>query len=516
MTGVIAALDSGRDEGALGRLLGRASLVGFGTVYQQGLAFMSGLIVARVLGAADYGMFNLARNLADTTGIVTRLGLDIGLQRHMGECAAPALRAARTAVLRKVRLLAGSCALLPALAVALGLGAALEADVYRYAHFAEALLCLLLVLPFTTDLAVLGGAYRGVLRLAPAVMAEYLLLPTVRLVAIVALFLAGWRLWAVVAGSMLAALLASLYLAASARRDFAIAVPEPGSGWPQALRVIGYSSVLSAAVLVTTLTAGLDLLLLGHYGTPLETGQYALVKTLLLMIGLFGVALGQGLGALVAERHARGDADGMVEVMSLTARWIALGTAPLLGVFLFWGAEIARLFGPSFVVSPSVVAWLAAGQYLVAVLGPAGWALSMTGRHFVELGILSAGLATAAVLGWLAIPAFGAQGAALSTVVALAIANIGRLMFARRVTGRFPFRADLIGITALGTGLAAFCALLASSLPTPGPLRAAGGIGIFLAAYVVCAWRFLLQDGERRQLRSLQQAALARLTRARR
>lgn len=511
MTTTAVSLDAGPDENGLRPLIGRASLVGAGTAWQQGLSFLTGLLVARMLGAADFGMLNLARSLADTTGIVTRLGLDIGLQRHMGESATSAARQARAALLAKLRLLAGGFALLPALAVALGIGAALEADVYRYDRFSETLLCLLLVLPFATDLAVLGGAYRGVLRLAPAVTAEYFLLPTIRLAAIVVLFLAGWRLWAVVAGSMLATLLASLWLARAARRDFPSVAAGAFGGWPEARRVVGYSSVLSAAVLVTALTGSIDLLLLGHFGSAVETGQYALVKTLLLMMGVFGVAFGQGLGALVAERHARGDTGGMAAVMSLTARWIALVTAPLFALFLFWGSEFTRLFGPSFHAPQGVVAALALGQYLIAILGPVGWALSMTGRHFRELGILTAGLAVATVAGALAIPAWGQWGAALATLAAIAVANLGRVLAARAVVGRLPVGGDVLRITALGIGLAAFFELATSSLSWPAPVCAACAAGGFLLSYAACAWHFLLDAGEKRQLHGACRALAGRL-----
>ncbi|MGE0030807.1 MAG: lipopolysaccharide biosynthesis protein [Steroidobacteraceae bacterium] len=511
MTGKAATLAPGPQAVGLRRLLGNASLVGAGTLFQQALSFASGLVVARMLGAAEYGMFNLARNLADLAGIVSRCGLDIGLQRHLGEDSSPAARAAQAAVLARLRLLVAGFACLPAILVLLGAGAALESGLYRYERFAETLLCLLLVLPFATDLAVLGGAYRGALRLAPSVLAEYFLLPALRLIAIVALFLAGWRLPAVIAGSMLATAAASLCLAARARRDFPTAAAASAGSWRDAWGVVRYSSVLSAAVLVTTLTAAMDLLLLGHFASAQETGQYALAKTLLLLVGVCGVAFGQGLGAQVAGRHARGDPHGAAAAVKLTVRWIALGTAPVFALFLFWGVAATRLFGPSFELPQAVVAWLACAQYLVAVLGPAGWVLSMTGRHCTELGILSAGLLVAVLCGGLAIPAFGQLGAAVSTAAAIAVATIGRVLFARRALGRLTVGRDVAVVTATAVGLAALVAWLAASLPWPAAARAAAGAGGFLLAYGACAWRLLLERDERQQLRDAGRALAGRL-----
>lgn len=506
-------MDNVPDETGARRILGRASIVAAGTVYRQCISFVSGLIVARVIGAADYGIFNLARNLVETTSIFTRLGLDLGLQRHCGEKNTAGLRASRIVVLTRVRLLAGAIALLLVAAVALGLGRLLEDNVYRYPHFAEVLLCLALALPFMTDIAVLGGAYRGILKLSPSVIAECILLPTIRLAAIVILFMAGWRLWAVVAGTTLGSFLASAFLAVRARSDFRDGAPTRPQAWLEAFRLVRYSSVLAVSVLVTTLTASMDLLVLGHFTTAQELGQYSLVKMLLTLMGVFGVALTTGLGALVAERHARGDLAGMVRAMSLSARWIALATAPIFAIFLFWGAQLALLFGPSFAVSQAVVGWLAVSQFVIVIFGPAGWALSMTGRHILELKILLAGLIIATLLNWVAVIALGQLGVALATCTSVATMNFVRVLFVRRSIGAFSFGSDIFAITAAGVGLAWASSLLVAQFSLSPLWHTAFGIGCFVLVYGVTGWIHLLNDAERNGIVTGLRAPLRQLSR---
>lgn len=494
-------MEIGIDESRARRMFGRASIVAAGTVYQQGISFLSGLIVARVIGASDYGIFNLARNLVDVTGILTRLGLEVGLQRFFGETNTTKNHASRVAVLRQVRLLAGAFALLPVVAVALGLGRYLEANVYPYAHFADVLLCLALALPFMTDLAVLGGAYRGILKLPPSVLAECVLLPTIRLAAIVMLFVSGWRLWAVVVGTTLGSFLASAFLAARARSDFRAVDPAPSRSWHDAFRVAGYSSVLAVGVLVSGLTASMDMLMLGHFTTAQDLGQYSLVKTLLALMGVFGTAFTSGLGTLVAERYYRGDLGGVVRVMSLSARWVTLATLPIFAVFLFWGAQLTPLFGPSFASSQAVVGWLATSLFVFMVFGHSGWALSMTGKHFLELKILSAGLVIAALLCWIAVPAFGQLGAAIATCASVVTANVARVLVVRRTLRAFPFSSDIFTVTAAGIGLAWLSDLTVAQLPLSPSWASAAGVGLFALAYGVACWMHLLDDSERNGIR---------------
>jgi O-antigen/teichoic acid export membrane protein len=496
-------MEYGTEEAGPRKMLGRASIVAAGTAYRQCVSFLSGLIVARVIGAADYGIFSLARNLVEVTGIFTRLGLDLGLQRYFGETSGARQGVARAELLGRVRLLAGGLALLPVIAIALGLGWFLEANVYPYRGFSEVLLCLALALPFMTDLAVLGGAYRGILKLAPSVLADCVLLPTVRLALIVILFAAGWTLWAVVVGSTLASFLASAFLAARARSDLRDGAPVRPQSWGDALRVVRYSCVLAGSMIVTALTTSMDTFMLGHFATAQDLGQYSLVKTLLILTGVLGVACGQGLEALVAERHYRGDLDGMVRVMSLSTRLIALVTAPIFAIFLFWGAQLTLLFGPSFAASQVVVGWLAAGSFISLIFWPSACGLSMTGRHVLELKILSAGLVVAMLLCWFAVPAYGQLGAAVATCASVANANLARVLVVRRVVGRFPFGRDLFLITAAGIGIAWGCDAIVARFPLAAPWSAMLAIGCFVPAYALAVWTHLLSEAEKRGIREL-------------
>lgn len=490
-------MENGTESNESRRLIGGASIAAAGMIYQQGISFLSVLLVARVVGATDYGIFNLARNLVQVTGIFTRLGLDVGLQRYFGETQTARDRALRIAVLRQLRLLASAVALLPVFAVALGLGRILEESLFRYPHFADVLLVSALALPFLTDLALLGGAYRGIMKLSPSVMAEYILLPTIRLAAIVILFVAGWRLWAVVVGTSLGSLLASAFLAMRARADFYNRAPVHPYSWVDAFRVARFSIVLAGSMVVGTLTGSIDKLMLGYFTTAQDVGQYSLVQTLVVLIGLIGVAFNQSLAALVAERHTHGDVDGMVHVMSLSARWVTLATLPIFAIFLFWGAQLTLLLGPSFATSQTVVSWLAVSQFLVTVFSPSGWALSMTGKHVLELKILLVGLVIAALLCWLAVPVVGQLGAAVATCASLAVVNLGRNLFVRQLVGVFPFGSDIFVIMAAGIGLAWGGQVMVEQIALPPLWNTIAGIGFFLVAYGVVSWTQLLNESEK-------------------
>lgn len=116
-------------------------------------------MIARVIGASQYGIFNLARSVLYDCSIVIPLGLNYALRRHLRS--APEQLAARLRQLTFFRLITLGVAIVPPALAAAGLGNHVEQSIYRDPDFADVLLVTLLALPFATDIAVLGRAYRG-------------------------------------------------------------------------------------------------------------------------------------------------------------------------------------------------------------------------------------------------------------------------------------------------------------------------------------------------------------------
>ena len=158
----------------------------------------------------------------------------------------------------------------------------------------------------------------------------------------------------------------------------------------------------------------------------------------------------------------------------------------------------SQLFGPSFAVSQAVVSWLAVSQFIFMIFGNSGWALSMTGKHLLELKILSAGLVVATLLCWVAVPAYGQLGAAVATCTSVVIANFARVLFVHRSIRSFPFGRDIFVITAAGIALAWGSNVVVAQLFLPSFWSTVSEIGCFTLAYGVVGWTHLLSESEKR------------------
>jgi O-antigen/teichoic acid export membrane protein len=421
-------------------------------IYAKVVGFVAGILIARVIGATQYGMFNVARSVLESFSIVSPLGLDLALQRHLGS--SPEQLSPRLRQLKFFRLLTFSLAIVPPLLASTGLSSYVEQSIYRYPDFANVLLVTLIALPFATDIALLGGAYRGVLNPAPFMLANFVVQPTVRLIIMGLLFVLGYRLWAVVA-TCASYIISWAALALVARKDMANGGTHDRLDWADIRSVLVYSPCLGASLIFVVWIRSADSLFLGHFGSAKDVGQYAAILMIAQLIGLIGEALGQTLGPRIALRYRNSDLAAVEHLLSENVRRMTLVSAPIFAAILFWGDRIDLVLGPTFAVDARVVALVSARFFLQTIFGYTGFALSMTGWHARETTLLGCGFLLSVVLCWVLVPPFGQLGAALASFTTMSMINLIRYavvlrMFRIRIIGRPVAAATALAITTAG------------------------------------------------------------------
>ncbi|WP_407180057.1 oligosaccharide flippase family protein [Bradyrhizobium sp. STM 3562] len=464
-------------------------------IYAKVVSFATGIIVARVIGATQYGMFNVARSVLESCSIVSPLGLDLAMQRHLGS--APEHLSARLRQLRFFRLVTFSLAIIPPALAATGFNSYVEQFIYRYPDFANVLLVTLIALPFATDIAVLGGAYRGILNPAPFMLANFVLQPSVRLIIMGLLFVIGYRLWAVVVATCASYIISWAVLAMLARKDMAGDDPHDRQDWADIRSVLLYSPYLGASLVFVVWIRSADSLFLGHFGSAKDVGQYAAILMIAQLIGLIGEALGQTLGARVALRYRNNELTAMEHLLTENVRRITLVSAPIFAAILFWGNRIDLVLGPTFAVDARVVALVSARFFLQTIFGYSGFALSMTGWHARETTLLGCGFLLSVTLCWVLVPLFGQLGAALASFATMSMINLVRYAVVLRM-----FRIRIIGMpVAAAIALALTTAGVVWLLLRPIDNRTLAftvfEAAVFLVLFAGTAWVLLITDEDR-------------------
>ena len=178
-----------------------------------------------------------------------------------------------------------------------------------------------------------------------------------------------------------------------------------------------------------------------------------------LALGLFLLAyvtlsqFAQGLIPALSGLRARGRPEQGRAWLSNFVRvgWL-LGWLSAAGVWLAADWATPLVFGPAFQPAAAALKWISLGLPVAALLWAGNVAATVAGRGRVKFGASLAALLSFLAAGLLLIPAYGAAGAALALVLAVA-AHVAVLSLALQPEFRLEWAALWPGGTAGGLGL---------------------------------------------------------------
>ena len=181
-------------------------------------------------------------------------------------------------------------------------------------------------------------------------------------------------------------------------------------------------SLLHAAAYLSSFA---DVLVLSFFVGPAEIAIYFAATRIIQVVNLVPFAATVGSAHLFAASHTRGDHQGLQRLCShvavLTFIISALAVAAIIGA----GDWLLGLFGPGFQAGYVPLAIMAGGVVVRVMAGPAEDLLNMTGHGgmtaWTYVAVVPISMALAAAL----IPLFGTAGAAIATSAAL----IGRAIW---------------------------------------------------------------------------------------
>jgi O-antigen/teichoic acid export membrane protein len=388
-----------------------------------GLAFLAEVLVARWLGAESYGVFAWLAAAVLVASTVARTGLDTLLLRlvpaYVATGAFGLLRGLLRASFAWVAVIGVGLALFARLVAALWAGP--EHAPWRDAGATAAAVGVPLVALGVWRAHVLMGLGHT----ERAVFIDRWTRPAI-LVAGAAVGLAwfpdagsaGLATWIATAAAGIALALGTWWGRSLEPHDLRGRAPE--SRW----------SEWRSAGAVLALTAGLriamdraDVLLVGVL-RPAEVAPYA-AATRLAEVVTFGLTT---VNLVVAPRisalWATGDEAALRRLLVRASRAICAVSLVAVAALLLAEVWALGLFGPGFVAGGPFLRVLLWGQLVAAITGPVGFVLSMTGHERVLARVIAVttvlGLAAHAV----AIPLWGASGAAWATSGARAASNL--------------------------------------------------------------------------------------------
>ncbi len=185
------------------------------------------------------------------------------------------------------------------------------------------------------------------------------------------------------------------------------------------------------------------ILMLGIFRSDVEVGYYA-VAVRISSLPVFVLAAVNSIAApKFSELFHEGKINELFHVAQKSAKLIFWTTAPMLLGFIFLGKQVLFfVFGSEFVAAYPALLLLVMGQLVNCAAGSTGNFMNMTGNHNVYKNIMLLAALSNIGLNWLLIPRYGIYGAAVSSMLVVAVLNIATLIYIKiqfgKTTGYFP------------------------------------------------------------------------------
>jgi O-antigen/teichoic acid export membrane protein len=466
-----------------------------GTVLGNGLTYLFGFIIGRLLGADTVGLYFLAVVLIQLAGSLCRVGLSDGLLRfvaiHAGE--------GNTSSVRGTILFSVAVTTTASVAVAVLVFALAEAfaiHVFKQPALVPYLRWMALTLPFFTVLMVLLNATQALKRMELVVLSRDFIQPVVMVVVGLALFYSIRDFTAFLAGYF-----TSMVIACGTAAYF-LARACPGLGHPasasfQSWKVLmAFSLPIAGGDVVNYLFRWSDTLLLSFFRSPAEVGVYNAALRTTLLLGLLAVAINALYGPIIADHYHNGRAERIQLILKTLMRWCLTLALPIVLAMCLLADQILSLWGANFSSGSPALVILALGQVLFITSSLLAFTLLMCGRQYLEVGNVLFVTTLNVVANLVAIPRYGITGAAAAmlgsqaVILLVRVAQIRHILGLRLYTPRYlkPLLA-LVPASFLGVMLRAFLSDTSAfgGSQVPAMLMTVGVItlGYFVALYAL-------------------------------
>ena len=379
-----------------------------------GLLFVMHAVFARAVGQGGYGSFSYALAITAVLGVVAPLGWPTALLRFLTEYAEGERWSLLRGVLRRAYQTTFVVSGLISLAL-VGLSYLVPEDA------SAGLLYAALLLPLVSFVGLRRKALQAVGRVRASILFEEVLLPVI---AIAVVLLVGF---ADVSGIVLAYFASALVVFALSnwwlRRNL------PG-GARSARPEFEYRAWMIVALpmafggLSQMIMNRADVLVLGTLASDEAVGLYGAAARIAILNTFALSAVNTVVAPMISTAFHAGRKRQAQSLQHRAMLFGAMGALPPAAVMFFFPEALLGAFGPGFVDAAPVLRILAVGQLVNAATGPVGFALLMTGRERAFAATLAAAAACTVAGLLVAIPAYGAVGAAVVTATGVAALNL--------------------------------------------------------------------------------------------
>lgn len=484
-----------------------------GTLFAYAVRLVMGIVLARFLGAEQYGLYSLTLTTATIAAGLASLGLPSALVRYVP------LFISRRDTEGVWGALQIGIGFTTALSVLFGIGLYAGASPIAERLFHEPRLVPLLrlvslIVPFFILRDTTAAATRGFNKMQYTAIAQDISQPVIKLILILIVVLVTGRLHAakVLDVHIVVAVIVSVMLLYFLNNLFPLK-RSLRTARRETREMLGFALPLYLDYLIRTFRGNVQTVLLGALNTVTTVGIFTVATQVNMLGRMFHQSIVTASMPIVSGLYGRGEREQMARFYQIMTKWTFTLNLPLFLVMLLFPAPIVSIFGRDFVGGAPALTILAWGNLVRAGVGICGVIINMTGNTVFNL--VNSIILTVLTLGLniLLIPRWGIVGAATATSAAVITVSLLRLLEAFFLLRLLPYNVSFVKPVAAGLVALVTAWVIRQAFHTEANfIYTAMNVSILFAVYVGMILLLGLSQEDRRVLARIGRRVSARLS----
>ncbi|MDQ0162544.1 oligosaccharide flippase family protein [Aeribacillus alveayuensis] len=203
--------------------------------------------------------------------------------------------------------------------------------------------------------------------------------------------------------------------------------------------LIQYTFYTFSITLILQFSYTFTVLILGMILSPTEVGYLSLSLKTVSFVSFILIAVNKVFGPRIADLYAKNQINELHKLYKETVRWILTFGTPICLWLVLESKNILHFFGTDFVKASASLIILSIGEFVNIAVGSVGYILMMSGNAALNLKVNIFSLIATIILTIVLTPILGVNGSAIAISSGVILTNLLNLMFVRKMIGILPY-----------------------------------------------------------------------------
>jgi O-antigen/teichoic acid export membrane protein len=426
-----------------------SGIMTFGKLVEYVGRFAIAFLLARILGAEQYGLYSLALSAAAILTTLSLLGMDDAILRNV---AVSKSRNDDQSLWGMLQLTFGFTFLASVIS---GIVLYIFAEPIAEVIFSEPLLTPMLqlvaiIIPMLTLGEMLLSATQGFKRMEYGVIARDFVQGPFRLVLLCILALINLNAFTAMITFGIADLTGSIALVYFLNKEFPLK-RSPSDSKRDVRGLLAFSFPFWFSDVLNTVRKNIQVMMLGSLSTITSAGIFTIVDRVNLISIITYRSVQTSIRPIIAELQSKDRWQDIEHLYQTSTRWGLLVNIPMTLIMVLFSEEILLIFGESFVEGGLALTVLALAEFVKVLTGMSGTIIDMSGLNRLKLVNSIFQVVLAVGINVYLIPRWGLMGAAAAGFISISVMNLLRMIEVFIVYRILPFNRMLIKPFAAGT-----------------------------------------------------------------